>query len=77
MNCKNCIYFSRISLFFGECVNSDFKMGYGPKFTDYDEDNNYDNVHPNQILIENDEGWGFRVGQDFGCIHFKKTDKTQ
>jgi hypothetical protein len=23
------------------------------------------------VHVENDEDWGFRVGPDFGCIHFE------
>lgn len=75
MNCKNCKHFRRISVFQGSCINNNFKTGYVPKFTGYDTDDCYDNVHPNQILIEDDEGWGFRVGEDFGCIHFETGDK--
>lgn len=27
---------------------------------------------PDGVHVENDEGWAFRVGPDFGCIHFEK-----
>lgn len=26
------------------------------------------------VHVENDEDWGFRVGPDFGCVHFEKRD---
>ena len=26
------------------------------------------------LVAENDEGWGFMVGPDFGCIHFEELD---
>jgi hypothetical protein len=28
------------------------------------------------VLIENDEGWGWRTGPDFGCIHYVCGAKT-
>lgn len=65
------MFFRRKEKFEGECLSHNFKYGYGPQFTNYDKDDNFDNVHPNQVLIENDEGWGMLVGEDFGCIHFK------
>jgi len=75
MKCKDCKQFHPIGEFQGECTSDNFKAGYGPKFTDYDTEDCYDNVHPNQVLVENDEGWGFRVGKDFGCVHFEAVAK--
>lgn len=75
MLCKNCKHFSRTAQFEGKCLNRNFKYGYGQSFTDYDTEDNFYNVHPNQVLIEDDEGWGMYVGQDFGCIHFDDASK--
>lgn len=30
-------------------------------------------VADNEVLVENDEGWGMMVGPDFGCILHKPT----
>jgi hypothetical protein len=29
-------------------------------------------LKPDEVLIENDEGWGWVVGPEFGCIHHEK-----
>lgn len=26
--------------------------------------------HPDGLIIEGDEGWGWIVGPEFGCVHF-------
>jgi hypothetical protein len=44
----------------GECDNDKFVRGYarfGPLAHD-------------AVLVENDEGWAFITGPDFGCVHF-------
>ena len=45
------------------CEHEKFKFGYGC----LPEDIPSDGLH-----IENNEGWGWFVGPDFGCIHFEE-----
>jgi hypothetical protein len=54
--CKNCKHFAE-----NRCSSPKFKYGYYVEM-----DNKSD-----EILIEDDEGWGCVVGDRFGCIHFK------
>lgn len=54
--CKNCKYRSGVT-----CVSEKFKFGYNKEI-----DQNSD-----EILIENDEGWGCVIGEKFGCKHFE------
>lgn len=57
----------------GECNSRKFVRGYGhigfapltSEPWDYGTEVTADGVH-----VENDEGWAFHVGPDFGCIHF-------
>jgi hypothetical protein len=28
------------------------------------------------VVVEDEEGWGFRVGPDFGCVHFVALRRT-
>lgn len=62
--CRTCKYFSsnleNYGAPFGDCSNPNFVKGY-----------NIDrkSLKLNQILIEDDEGWAFEVGPEFGCIH--------
>lgn len=79
MHCKNCKHFVKKQPFAGSCENPNFKYGYrwDDQFSDYNPvavlpDKS---VYPNQILIENDEGWGAIVGQDFGCVHFQQNEQ--
>lgn len=39
--------------------------GYGFQHGDAAPD-----VADDQVIIENDEGWGMEVGGNFGCVHF-------
>lgn len=67
MKCKDCAYWSQttnlraLPNIVGDCSNQKFVTGYSMKLKSSDE-----------VLIENDEGWGFFTGPDFGCIHFEK-----
>ena len=42
---------------FGSCVR--WHQGYGVQLED---------VACNEVLVENDEGWGMIMGPDFGCV---------
>ena len=45
------------------CSNEHFKQGYH-----YSEDEILDG----DVLVEDDEGWGFFVTPSFGCVHFEE-----
>jgi len=76
MNCKNCKYFQETGDFNGDCSNDHFRKGYTSIFVDYNHIATVmdfkETVHPNDVIVEDDEGWGFSVGKDFGCIHFEQ-----
>lgn len=57
--CKNCIYYIGNNT----CVCDKFELGYADNFSLKE--------NSDCVRIENDEGWGFEVGEDFGCIHFQ------
>ena len=61
MHCKDCKHGVAAEHFLGglACVNPKFKYGY-----------THDSVPNDAALIENDEGWGWRVGANFGCVLF-------
>ena len=46
-----------------DCVSDKFLKGYRIEVEDFSSD---------AVHVENDEGWGFTVGPDFGCIHFRE-----
>ena len=75
MNCKNCKHFKETDAFSGDCLNDKFVMGYGNRFVDYNyvekQGEYWSTIPPNGVMVEGDEGWGFVVGKDFGCIHFE------
>ncbi len=47
------------------CNHPKFLIGYGWSIKDMPNDG---------LLIEDDEGWAWCVGPNFGCIHFEKGD---
>jgi hypothetical protein len=66
MLCKTCKYFSSTDssdASWGNCICPKFATGYNTNPTDLDKD---------QMLVEDDEGWSFIVGPEFGCIHHKE-----
>ncbi len=42
----------------GSCDCPKLKQGYGKSID-----------HADEVVIEDDEGWGIETGPDFGCIH--------
>ena len=76
MTCKNCKYFKENDQYSGSCISDKFMIGYFSEFVDYGDTTRYPQkiIHPDGVMIEGDEGWGFFVGKDFGCIHFEKND---
>lgn len=75
--CKNCKHYSpmddRGEAPHGKCSSPKFMKsyhtGFGRSGFDEDGDDRID-VTSDMVIVEPDEGWGFRVGTDFGCIHF-------
>lgn len=41
------------------CLHDKFMLGYDVQRPPSDA-----------VIVEDKEGWGFRVGPDFGCVHF-------
>jgi len=58
--CKNCKYYSDHS-----CSCDKFEIGYYDFNLDLPE-------NKDSVRVEGDEGWGFEVGEEFGCVHFKQ-----
>lgn len=56
ITCKECKHYIA-EKHHGSC--SRWNMGYR-----YD----VESLPPNEVLVENDEGWGMVCGPDFGCI---------
>jgi hypothetical protein len=69
--CKDCKYWTPTngksyrakSALLGDCDCAKFVTGY------------YDDSEPvpvarDGVLVEDDEGWGFYTGPEFGCIHW-------
>lgn len=48
----------------GACDSAKWVKSYSDSFGVGDGD-----LKPDMVLVEPDEGWGFFVGPDFGCIH--------
>lgn len=59
ITCKECKYYTAKD---GNC--SRWNTGY-----QYDKNN----MPSNEVLIEDDEGWGMICGPDFGCILAEKS----
>lgn len=49
---------------YGSC--SRWNVGYGAYYPPYDEP-----MALNEVLVENDEGWGMVVGPQFGCVLYE------
>jgi hypothetical protein len=65
--CKNCVYWDSENKrrYHSSCDCPKFVPGYHVE----DEELTDDSVH-----VEDDEGWAFRTGENFGCVHFKKKE---
>lgn len=55
--CKTCQHYKPTDTVACKCPK--MLYGYGAKTLD----------EPDQVRIENDEGWGMIPGPEFGCIH--------
>lgn len=49
------------------CLSGKFHGGYG--FTHIHQGDRKLKVASDEVIVENDEGWEFQPGPDFGCIH--------
>lgn len=65
MNCKNCAHYDVSDPNRPTCHHPKFKFGYYgiESVNDIDADG---------LAIEDDEGWGWIVGPEFGCVHFEQ-----
>lgn len=50
----------------GACRSPKFVKGYDGLFGR--------EIPADGVSVESDEGWGFMVGSDFGCIHFERKE---
>lgn len=57
IRCKDCKFYSPTGR--GNCSSEHWKLGYGT-IDDWDD---------SCVSVEDDEGWGFEVGPEFGCVH--------
>ena len=58
--CKGCHYSEPANdTVLLRCLNDKFLLGYDVREPPRDA-----------VVVEDEQGWGFRVGPDFGCIHF-------
>lgn len=73
MRCSDCKFFAPLSRGeqrpstailaasgYGSCERWDF--GYGTR----------DELPPNGVIVEDDEGWGAYMGPQFGCVLFEQ-----
>ncbi len=76
--CKNCQFWTtgpgmedalRCPDGAGVCSSRQWRRAYG-----FDE--NTGEFEPQQVTVEDDEGWAFFTGPEFGCIHFSAKDTT-
>lgn len=70
--CKNCKYGSDKRAGYDVCPENlkycscpKFRTGYYIRWSE---------IKIDEVLVEDDEGWAFMVGTEFGCIHWLKGD---
>jgi hypothetical protein len=65
--CKNCTHYevskNDHEKPLGSCLSEKWLIGYNYNAKELQQD---------QIVVEGDEGWGFLVMPEFGCIHHKE-----
>ena len=72
--CKDCKFWKRTTeeddhinfnnTHLGNCICDKFLKGYSLEISDIPKDG---------VWVEDDEGWSFYAGEEFGCIHFINT----
>lgn len=75
MRCASCSFYTPIDEIHGSCHSDKFYQGYWARWVDYGNalripGDRKDPIEPDNCEVEGDEGWGFRVGKDFGCVHW-------
>lgn len=70
-HCETCIFWERHKgvekhQHLGWCTSSKFYEGYQIALEE---------VPPDGVVVENDEGWKFFTGEKFGCIHHEAKDQ--
>lgn len=81
MKCRTCVHYKPIaasvdSAEHGECESPKFVKGYHAAFAPHDYDEWWQPMSPDGVHVENDEGWGFHVGPNFGCVHWASATKN-
>lgn len=61
--CQTCRWWGPPAAFLRACSQPKFRVGY--QFADAE-------VPSDGMRVENDEGWGFVTGPDFGCVHWEE-----
>jgi len=64
MRCKNCKYWERYKIV-GSCQSPRWLRGY--RVTD-------EEMMPDGVNLEDDEGWGMYSAPEFGCVHFMEKE---
>ena len=74
-HCKDCRYWS------ADVVKAEVadrpRLGRICKHPKYFLGYHHENVPQDGVQVENDEGWGFKTGPMFGCIHFNSDGKRK
>jgi len=66
ITCDKCCFWTLVTegryanIGFGDCVCESWWTGYGLA---------HSSLSPADVVVEDDEGWGFYAGPKFGCIH--------
>lgn len=81
MRCKDCKHYTSVRARgereHGKCDNPHFVLSYHDGFgPNPDRPHRDQGVPSDGVLVEPDEGWGFYVGPDFGCVHWSSSATT-
>lgn len=52
----------------GNCSAEFWRKGYSPEYPNGTIHERVP-IKPSDVVVENDEGWAFVVGPEFGCVH--------
>lgn len=61
MKCKTCKWYDTETPSHHTCVCPKMIYGYGARI-----------IAPDELHVEDDEGWGMIPGPEFGCIHHEE-----
>lgn len=68
--CKTCVHWSDGTTEESgryACLSGKFRGAYG--ITHLHQGRRKTRIASDEVIVENDEGWQFQPGPDFGCIH--------